>query len=373
MRRLSYAYLQGLLDGEFSLGSLGSNLNLGAASTGMSSPASDILTEDLNIRGFLDEDDHYTHFFNEFSHNDAIWGAAWTSADNAVSISADGSVNQWSCVTGQRHPPNAISPAPHTLALVSLSVSPDGKRALYNSIEGHTWLLDLESGDVIASYESYLDSKEDIEPSWSVSLNPNGSTYASSSASGNITIHSADPSEFGKKLSSIPSGRVKFGMNCRHSPDGRKVALALETGQIYVFDLEANALSTTFTSHAMAVRSLSWSADSSLLMSASEDRRLVLHDVRSAPGGTVASFTGHTAWALSVDISPDGKLALSGSADKTIKVWDIGARTAVSTIQDTGEVWSVSWRPKPAVVGSPGAFLTGGEDGSVRWWKAGGT
>ena len=49
-----------------------------------------------------------------------------------------------------------------------------------------------------------------------------------------------------------------------------------------------------------------------LLMSASEDRRLVLHDVRSAPGGTVASFTGHTAWALSVDISPDGKLALSG-------------------------------------------------------------
>lgn len=47
-------------------------------------------------------------------------------------------------------------------------------------------------------------------------------------------------------------------------------------------------------------------------MSASEDRRLVLHDVRLAHGGTVTSFLGHTSWALSVDISPDGKLALSG-------------------------------------------------------------
>lgn len=71
-------------------------------------------------------------------------------------------------------------------------------------------------------------------------------------------------------------------MNCRHvrrsvssilskflhiyiqSPDGRKVALGLETGQIYVFDLESNTLSTTFTSHAMPVRSISWSTDSSV-------------------------------------------------------------------------------------------------------------
>jgi len=61
------------------------------------------------------------------------------------------------------------------------------------------------------------------------------------------------------------------------------------------------------------------------------------------------------------------------SADKSIKVWDIGARAAVSTVQDTGEVWSVSWRPKPAALGSPGAFVTGGEDGVVRWWRGAGT
>jgi WD repeat-containing protein 61 len=60
------------------------------------------------------------------------------------------------------------------------------------------------------------------------------------------------------------------------------------------------------------------------------------------------------------------------SADKTIKVWDIAARAAVSTVQDTGEVWSVSWRPKPPAVGTAGAFVSGGEDGVVRWWRSAG-
>lgn len=52
-----------------------------------------------------------------------------------------------------------------------------------------------------------------------------------------------------------------------------------------------------------------------------------------------------------------------------MKVWDIGARAAVSTIQDTGEVWAVSWRPKAGA----GGFVSGGEDGVVRWWRAAGT
>lgn len=144
-----------------------------------------------------------------------------------------------------------------------------------------------------------------------------------------------------------------------------------------------------------------------LLMSASEDKRLILHDVRTSsqsgkPGsgsGAVASFSGHSSWVLSTDISPDCRLALSGyasplspspfppllqfefgvdvgvghrSADKTIKVWDLAARAAVSTIQDTDQVWAVSWRPVPSANGSAGAFVSGGEDGVVRWWRGAG-
>ncbi|KAF8187196.1 WD repeat-containing protein 61 [Pholiota molesta] len=306
-------------------------------------------------------------------HSDAVWGVAWTAKDTVISISADGSVKQWSALVGQHHPPNATFPSPHTLAQVSLSVTPDGNKALYNSIEGLTTLWNLENGEVIGTFESFVRTKEDSEPSWSVSIHPAGETYASTGGSGNVSIHSARNDNFGERLSTMSSGRPKFGMFCTYSPDGRRIAMSSETGQIYIFDVESSALSFTFTSHAMSVRSLAWSPDSNLLLSASEDKRLVLHDVRSSPGGAVASFSGHTSWVLSADISPDGRLGLSGSADKSIKVWDIGARSAVSTIQDTGEVWSVSWRPKAPAAGSSGAFVSGGEDGVVRWWRGAGS
>lgn len=104
--------------------------------------------------------------------------------------------------------------------------------------------------------------------------------------------------------------------------------------------------------------------------------------------GAVASLSGHSSWVLSSDISPDGRLALSGyvcerpsltfplticnsSADKTIKVWDLAARAAVFTISQSQEVWAVSWQPSAAA--SSRAFVTGGEDGVVRWLKAAGT
>ena len=53
-------------------------------------------------------------------------------------------------------------------------------------------------------------------------------------------------------------------------------------------------------------------------------------------------------------------------------MWDIGARAAVSTNQETGEIWAVSWRPQALAVGSAGAFVSGGDDGAVKWWRSAG-
>jgi WD40 repeat protein len=90
------------------------------------------------------------------AHGDAVWDISWTAKDNAVvSISADGVIKRWNSTSGQvmRAAP------PHTLGLVSLSVSPDGGHALYNSIDGTTFLWDLEGGAVIGKYESYTHSE----------------------------------------------------------------------------------------------------------------------------------------------------------------------------------------------------------------------
>ncbi|KAG6333006.1 hypothetical protein ID866_6083 [Astraeus odoratus] len=308
-------------------------------------------------------------------HSDDIWDVAWTANDTAISASADGTVKQWDSTSGQV----SMALPPHNLAIVSISVSPDGRFVLSNSLEGTTSLWDLQTDTVVSRHESYdRSTAEGAEPSWSVSLNPKGETYAGSSGSGNVNIYSAKPDSFGTRQALLSSGKNKHGMICKHSPDGRRVVLAIETGQVFIFDLGSETLTTTYSSHAMTVRSLAWSYDGNLLLTGSDDKRLILHDVRSTPSGkpgsgAVATFLGHSSWVLSTDISPDSRLAVSGSADKTIKVWDLAARTAVSTMQESGEVWSVCWRPKPPPPGSVGAFVSGGQDGCVRWWRSAGT
>ncbi|KIJ57269.1 hypothetical protein M422DRAFT_57612 [Sphaerobolus stellatus SS14] len=301
-------------------------------------------------------------------HRDAVWVTQWTSRDTVVSASADGSVVQWDSQTGQQ----ISSLPPHTLGVVSLSISQAGDLALSNTIEGLTRLWSLTENKVVGTHESF--SRESgAEPVWAVSLHPQGTMYASTGSDGNITVRSATQDDFGSSKQHLSPGKNKFGMALQYNPDGSKIALSSESGQIYLFDVESSQLLNTYTSHAMCVRSLAWSPDSQLLISGSDDKRLIMHDVRNAGkgGGAVASLTGHSSWVLSTSVSPDGKLALSGSADRTIKVWDLGARAAVSTIQEQNEVWSVSWKPKPATTG-PGAFVSGGEDGSVKWWRGAG-
>ncbi|KAG9012263.1 hypothetical protein FRB94_006293 [Tulasnella sp. JGI-2019a] len=306
------------------------------------------------------------------SHEGEIWGIRWTAANQVLSIGADGKAILWDPANGS--PIRALNP--HPLALISSSVDEAGKLALINSIEGTTYLWDLTNGDVVGKKESFERQSGAPEPAWSVSLHPQSATYATSNASGSVNIFSAAADTFGEHLQSIPTGRTKLGMCVTHSPDGQRIALSTEAGAIYLFDIESSSLTTTFSSHAMSVRSLAWSPDSQLLLSASDDKRLVLHDVRTASGGgklgggMVASLSGHSSWVLSASLAADGRAAASGSADRTIKIWDLAARACVSTIQEQGEIWGVSWKPNAGF--GTGGFVSPGSEGCVRFWRSAG-
>jgi WD repeat-containing protein 61 len=163
------------------------------------------------------------------AHTDAIWAVAWTADDKAISLSVDGVIKQFDSSSGQAIQQNP----PHTLGLISLSVSPSGRHALYNSIEGLTCLWDLEAGDIIGRHESYArngpENAETGKPlpfanaliliaslAWSVSLSPKGATYASTGGSGNIVIHSAERDDFGTRRATLPTGKSKYGLFCAH-------------------------------------------------------------------------------------------------------------------------------------------------------------
>jgi WD repeat-containing protein 61 len=133
------------------------------------------------------------------------------------------------------------------------------------------------------------------------------------------------------------------------------------------------------------------------LYSGGDDHRIVLHDVRAgsktgAGGrgeGAVANMQGHQSWVLNVAASPDGKLLGSGcvvrlvlaptradwsrSADSTVKLWDVGARSCVSTSSTAGAVWAVEWQPEGAGTLAPGKqFAIAGDERAVTLYRAAG-
>ncbi|KAJ9105798.1 hypothetical protein QFC19_003365 [Naganishia cerealis] len=312
------------------------------------------------------------------SHNDAVWKLDWTAKNGIISASADGGIRIWDNV-------NPLTPKhyikAHKLGVVSLSTDAAGTKAISSSIEGTVYLSDLGRGKAVAKKTTYNEQAEDgsILPAWAVAMHPDGKSWACSGQGAKVGFYtglqdvseamdaeSDDPTsvqgdeEVGDETSEnlgtlakvIETGRGKFGMELKYSPDGKSLALAAETGHVTIIDVETQ-----------------------------NDRRIILHDIRTGVAGAagrgsqaVAELQGHSSWVLSVAASPDNRLLSSGGADSTVRIWDVGQRACVSNTNTGAQVWAVEWQPLAADQTRVGkAFISGGDDNRVTWYKAAGS
>lgn len=108
----------------------------------------------------------------------------------------------------------------------------------------------------------------------------------------------------------------------------------------------------------MPIRSLCFSPDSQLLLTASDDGHMKLYDVYATSDcfffnflkiiyrqhtNVVGTLSGHASWVLSVAFAPDGKHFVSGSSDKTVKVWEFASKACVHTFKEHHDqvIWTV--------------------------------
>ncbi|GAA5907371.1 hypothetical protein JCM8208_007167 [Rhodotorula glutinis] len=338
-----------------------------------------------------------SHAAGEPGHADAIWSTKWAAKQGGGEVVVTGSADHTLKLWNPEAPaaPTRTLRSPKALGVVAVDVD--------KHEQGASFLVSSTLDSVITrwSIDGEHEARKTFGPaaSWDISLHPRAETMSTGGADGKVMVLSSAVDTFGDELAA-PEAKGAFVTAVEYSKGGNLLAVASDAGYVTLFDAETGALISSFPAHSAPIRSLSFT--STLLITASDDRRINVFDLRaltsssasaSSSGGRrgqVASLGGHERWVVNV-AARNERLLASGSSDGTIKLFDLAAPSlALSTLRDhTGDVWSLAWAPEgPSAAAGAGAAVEGlggaaaglgggrmvsaGEDGRVRWWNGGG-
>ena len=198
----------------------------------------------------------------------------------------------------------------HTLFVMSVAFSADGKLALSGSLDKTLKLWDVATGRELRTFKGHTDLVH------SVAFSPDRKLALSGSRDTTLKLWDVAT---GRELRTF-SGHTNEVMSVAFSPDGNLALSGSADKTLKLWELATGRELRTLRGHTELVSSVAFSPDGKLALSGSADRTLKLWDV--ATGRELRIFSGETEGVLSVAFSPDGNLALSGGADKTLHLRD---------------------------------------------------
>ncbi|KTG36382.1 hypothetical protein cypCar_00013691 [Cyprinus carpio] len=135
----------------------------------------------------------------------------------------------------------------------------------------------------------------------------------------------------------------------------------------------------TLRGHLAKIYAMHWGTDSRLLVSASQDGKLIIWDsyttnkVQAIPlrspgalwdietGQQTTTFAGHTGDVMSLSLAPDTRLFVSGACDASAKLWDVREGMCRQTFTGhESDINAICFFP------NGNAFATGSDDATCR-------
>jgi len=189
----------------------------------------------------------------------------------------------------------------HVTVAYSVSITPDGRRAISSGLDKTLRVWNLDTGQCVWTLKGHTDRVE------CVTMTPDG-RLAVSGGGTKIASHG---------VFDVPDNTLR------------------------VWDLESWQCLHMMEGHTDCVRSLSVTPDGQLAVSGSEDQTLRVWNLQS--GQCLKVLRGHSDSVESVCITPDGQLAVSGSTDKTLRIWDMATGRCLGTLlghkAGVGSIW----------------------------------
>lgn len=146
------------------------------------------------------------------------------------------------------------------------------------------------------------------------------------------------------------------------APSGKGLAVAAESAVHLVrFPFDSSGPGRALTGHSAPVRTVAFSADGSLLVSAGADRSVKVWSAET--GAALRSFGQHTEPVLALAFAPGAGVptCATGGEDRTVRVWQPGLGRMVRIVrQPTGGVLALRYTPDGQ------SLYSAGTDGQVR-------
>lgn len=251
-------------------------------------------------------------------------------ADELLSISSDGTIGRW-----QGGELLERRPLPTDQLVAYAAITPDGGRVALDAREqqAHMVVRDVETAeDLVAPLPCGVYAGPfDFSPDGRWLAAGTGCTDARPQfASANVTLVDLDRRDV-ISLSALGGRGVRA---VQFSGDGAALVLGMRSGDLYLLhstDPGFPALSAPIAT-GVPIRCAAFSPDGSKVAVGHDDGQITLWDVTT--GRKLSERSGHTHWLMQIAWSPDGAVIASAAYDGAISIWCAESMRQIAVIRD---------------------------------------